>query len=286
MGDPQAFIPYRGYGLMIVRSAEGRMIFIRVPLDTSTRYFQEITSLLEPASLPASGCLFCLHGDEVYFSPGYYDRPGGQVALNVYSFNGSRIERVTEIAHDPNAGGSGFPAGAGLLSWRGELLYWAMEGTAQTFKILRGGKFTEFPSLAATATTNPFAAVVGGHLIATADDTNEGIHYLQDAALDDAYVVTSKLDMGRPGKEKRLERLTVLVDDHASGFKPTIKYRTDDATSWTTAVAGNNSRRVSVGSLGVNFYTLQLQILLDDDTGSNEDIRLEALSVIYSIGDV
>ena len=29
-----------------------------------------------------------------------------------------------------------------------------------------------------------------------------------------------------------------------------------------------------------------LQILLDDDTGNNEDIRLEAISVIYSVGDI
>ena len=286
MGMPQGLVPYRGYALLIVRSDEGRLLFLRVPLDTTTRSFQEISSLREPGHLPANGSLYVLHRDEVYFSPGYYNRPGSEIGLNIYSFNGSRIQHVAEIRHAPNTGGGGFPAGAGLLSWRGELLYWAMEGTSQIFKVLKGGRFAEFPSLAATATTNPFAAVVGGHLIATADDTNEGIHYLQDTVLDDGYVVSSKLDMGRPGKQKRLEQIAVLLDDRASDFKPTIKYRVDDATSWTTAVVGNNSRRVSVGGLGVDFYTLQLQVLLDDDTAGNKDIRIEAVSVIYSVGDV
>ena len=92
--------------------------------------------------------------------------------------------------------------------------------------------------------------------------------------------------MGRPGRQKRLERITVLLSGAASNFKPTIKYRVDDTTSWTTATTGNNSRRVSVGGLGVDFYTLQVQVLLDDDTGNDEDIRIEAISVLYSVGDV
>lgn len=286
MGDPQAFIGYRGYGLLIVKAAAGRMVFIRVPLDTTTKNFQEITHLEECGSIPSYGSLYVLHGDEVYFSPGYYTTLESKIALNVYSFNGSRIERVDTIEHAVNTGGSGYPTSAGLLSWRGELLYYALEGTAQTFKVLKGGRFTEFPTLSATASAQPFAAVVGGHLVATADDTNEGVHYLTTGTLSDGYVVTSKLDMGRPGREKRLERITVLLDDHAASFKPTIYYRVNDATTWTSAVAGSNSRRVSVGSLGVDFYTLQVKVLLDDDTGNNEDIRLEGISVLYSVGDV
>jgi hypothetical protein len=92
--------------------------------------------------------------------------------------------------------------------------------------------------------------------------------------------------MGRPAREKRLERITILLSDHASGFKPTIYYRADNASSWTSAGVWDDSQRMSIGSLGVDFYTLQLKILLDDDTGSNEDVRLEALSVLYSVGDI
>ena len=47
-----------------------------------------------------------------------------------------------------------YPKGAGFLSWHGELIYYAMEGTEQRYKVLRGGRFIEFPALAATATTN------------------------------------------------------------------------------------------------------------------------------------
>ena len=97
--------------------------------------------------------LFVLHGDELYFSPGYYTRMDSEVALNVYSFNGSRAEHVCEVRHDANAGGSGYPAAAGLLSYRGELVYYALEGTAQTFKMYRGGRFCESLAESRASTT-------------------------------------------------------------------------------------------------------------------------------------
>jgi hypothetical protein len=213
---------------------------------------------------------------------------GSEVALNVYSFNGSRAERVCEIRHAPNAGGSGFPAAAGLLSWRGELLYYALEGTAQTFKVLRGGAarpaaFCAFPTLSATASAQPFAAVAGGHLIATADDTHEGLHYLRESAADDGSLVSSRLDMGRPGRQKRLERIAVLLSDAAASFGCTIEYRADDTAAWTDAGTDTNTRRAVAAGLGDLFYTLQLQITLDDDSGNDEDVRIEALSVTYSV---
>lgn len=283
MGTPQLFAGYRGYGLLITQDANGLIRFIRVPLDTNTRYFQEITSLREYGVLPSYGSLFCLHEDEVFFSPGYYTRMGSENALNVYSFNGSRAQHVAEIRHDPNAGGSGFPASAGLLSWRGELLYYALEGTSQIFKVLRGSEFTEFPALAATASTNPFAGVYGGHLVATADDTNEGIHYLQDSAASDGYVITSRLDMGHPGKEKRLSRIVVWLSAAAASFGTKIEYRTDDTAGWTNAGTDSNTQRALADALTDSFYALQLKITLDDDTGNSEDIRIEDLSVIYSV---
>ena len=285
LGTPMFFSGYRGYGLLITQDAEGLIRCIRVPLDASTKYFQELTTLHEYGVLPDYGSLACFHDDEIYFSPGYYTRMGSENALNVYAFNGSYARHVAEIRHDPNTGGSGFPTAAGLLSWRGELLYYAMEGTAQIFKVLRGERFAEFATLSATASAQPFAAVVGGHLIATADDTNEGIHYLQDTAADDGYVITPRLDMGSPGREKRLSRIAVLLSDAATSFGCKVEYRVNDTAAWTSGGTDSNTQRAEVSDLGVSFYTLQVKVTLDDDTGSNEDIRIDALSVIYSIGE-
>jgi hypothetical protein len=195
----------------------------------------------------------------------------------------SRARHVCEIRHDPNAGGSGFPAAAGLLSWRGELLYYALEGTAQTFKVLRGSEFAEFPTLSATASTQPFAGVFGGHLVATADDTNEGVHYLQDATASDGFLVTSRLDMDRPGKQKRLSQIAVVLSEAVASFGCKIEYRTDDTAACTDAGTDTNTRRAVASGLSDTFYMLQLRITLDDDTGNNEDVRIDALSVLYSV---
>ena len=51
----------------------------------------------------------------------------------------------------------------------------------------------------------------------------------------------------------------------------------------TDAGTDSNTQRAVAGSLSDLFYTLQLKITLDDDTGNSEDIRIESISIIYSI---
>jgi hypothetical protein len=283
--DVRWFGPFRSYGLAIARNAIGGLDFYRVELDVNNDYFNHIAGLEDAGTEPSYGCLYVLHNDHIYFSPGYTNTAESQIRLNVYRFTGSRVEYVGHITHDPNTGGSGFPTGAGFISWRGELIYYALEGTSQTFKILHGDRFHDFPTLSATATSYPIAAACGPILVANSGGGNEGVNYVQDATFSDGYVITSRLDMNAPGRQKRLESLTVLLNDAASNFKPIIKYRTDDSTSWTTAVTGNNSRRVTVADLAVTFYTLQIRVDLDDDTASNKDFRIDAISALYSIGD-
>lgn len=279
------FTAFRSYGLGIARHPQGFLDFYQINLAVSERYYNHITQLPVTGTLPAYGKLFTLHNDTLYFSPGYYNTPGGEIGLDIYSFNGSRISHEYKIIHAVNAGGSGFPASAGLISWRHNLIYYALEGTSQTFKILRGSTFVEFPSLAATAIATGIAVNVGGYLLTTADDTNEGIHYLQDAVMADAYLVTSRLDMGFPGKQKRLNRITVLLSAAATDFKIILKYRTDDTAAYTTAATVNGSQRASIDLTGVTFYALQLRIDLDDDSGTNANIKIDSISVTYTIAE-
>ena len=89
--------------------------------------------------------------------------------------------------------------------------------------------------------------------------------------------------MGHPGRQKRLSQIAAWLSDAAAGFGCKIEYRTDDTAAWTDAGTDSNTRRAVVSDLSDHFYALQLKLTLDDDTGNDEDIRIEALSVIYTI---
>ena len=81
----------------------------------------------------------------------------------------------------------------------------------------------------------------------------------------------------------------VDAGDAAASFGCKIEYRTDDTAPWTDAGTESNTLRASVNDLTDSFYTVQLRITLDDDTGNDEDIRVaadlrgDAISVIYTI---
>jgi hypothetical protein len=149
-----------------------------------------------------------------------------------------------------------------------------------------GDHFTDFMELDVPNTPQAPAMSIGAELVVQNNNSGTRTFYRAGAAgYADGHLVTSRLDFAHPGKVKRLERLTAILDGAADGFKCILKYRTDDSSTWTTALTQNNSRRASVGDLGITFYTLQLRIELDDDTGNNEDIGLQGLSVIYTVDD-
>ena len=64
---------------------------------------------------------------------------------------------------------------------------------------------------------------------------------------------------------------------------PTAGGQRDLCAGWTDAGTDSNTLRASVNDLTDSFYTVQLRITLDDDTGNDEDIRIDAISVIYTI---
>ena len=79
--------------------------------------------------------------------------------------------------------------------------------------------------------------------------------------------------------------IVVLLDDCSASFSAIIKYRTDNATSWTTAATQTNTKRAVADTIGAEFYTLQVRIDLDDDTGLNKDFRIDSVSVLYTEAD-
>ena len=101
----------------------------------------------------------------------------------------------------------------------------------------------------------------------------------------DGVYTTSWLDMSHPARSKRLEKIFITLSDKAASFQTVVKYRKNDETSWTTIDTQANTTMFTKSDLGIHYYKIQFQITLDDNTGNNEDIRIDAISAIYTLGD-
>jgi len=278
--------PFRGYLLIVTRSKTGELLIHRLPPDTSSPSLDTIAQVPPTrgdnvlAGLLATR-LFALHDDALYLSPGRDTLLDGSKGLNLYRFNGSQVELV---GSQPMPTAS--PVFFGLTTWRHHLALFDIAASSQAVQLLVGDKFADcLPSLSDSLPTYSTLFSLGGDLVILTEDAlgNEGVKYQSATALEDGYLVTPYLDMGSPSTIKRLERITALISDAASSFQVIIKYRTDDNTAWTTATTANNTRRPTVGDLGDTFYTLQVRVDIDDDTGNDEDFRINGLSVLYSI---
>lgn len=279
---------YHGHLVIIARSLDGTIA--AHTLNPASPNLNTVAHILAPPSnLPTNGSCYVNHDGQIYFSPGRFKKPDATYDLDIYSFNGSRIEHVARISGTA----SGLVA-AGLLSWRKNLIYYALEegdaASAQIFNLLVGDTFNVFAPLTAGAYSgfDPYAYSLGGELILTACTNVPAykFHHLGDDSLQDGYVMTSYLDMGHPNKVKRLERITALLDAKKTDFKILLKYRTDDTAGWTTAVTGNDTHRPSVEDIGAEFYRIQLRVDLDDDSSpGDEDIAIESVSCLYVVDD-
>lgn len=276
---------YRGHLVIIARSLDGTMAMHT--FNPGSPGLSTVAQVLAPPSnLPTNGCFYTQHDGLIYLSPGRFKKPDASYDLDIYSFNGSRIELVTRLSGTA----SGLVA-AGLLSWREHLIYYGLveadAASAQIFNVLLDGHFNVFAPLTTGAWSgfDPFAYALGGELILTACTTVpvHSFHHLGDDSLADGYVQSAYLDMGHPNKTKRLERITALLDGKATDFKILLKYRTDDTSGWTTAATGNNTARASVEDIGAEFYRVQLRVDLDDDSGGDEDIAIESISCLYVV---
>ena len=207
--------------------------------------------------------------------------------MDVFTFDGTRIEQIARLTDLP-----AFTSvrSAGLLAWRDEILLWCINtaGTSQEIRMLlgppgsQGAHAIDFAPI--TATNSSYSAVysLGGDLIVVAKSgSDEGFYHT--SGLQDGYVVTSKLDFGSPGRLKRLNRITALVSDNYGDAYTDIRIKTDDDSSWTAlATFQDNSNRIAVDS-SIQFYTLQVRVDLDDDSETNLDYGIDAISIVYSI---
>ena len=284
--DPIFATPFRGYLAIFSADDDGALRIYRLP-DAATdtpATLQEIASI--PGATgdppPTYGSLFTAFDDSIYFCPGLIPRPDSDYDVHIYRYNGSQVDFVASLV-------TGTADTTGLVRWRNYLLYYALnDGAAQTIKVLAGDSFIDFTTLTTHTSTDYISSPgsLGGEFVVAAhDETNgEGIYHAGADGLYDGSVETAWLDMGSPAREKRLARICAQLDRKATDLKVGIAYAVNGG-AYNAVAETNNATRACRDTLSDSFYTLKLKITINDDTGNNQDVNIDALSVIYTIGD-
>jgi hypothetical protein len=224
------------------------------------------------------------NGEDIYFSSGHYPE-FDKTRLDIFKYNGSQVSKIAE-AHDladPTSSVYAF----GLTFWHGELLMYQVAAADTWVRMLVGDRFVDFHELSSTVPwstqTSGYSSVynLAGTLFITGDNTTPAAGFIHSKGYSDGHIITSWLDMDRPGHPKRLNRLTANIQGHAAGATVTIYYRVDGATSWTSAVATANAANIEADNLAIDFRRLQLKVAITD-TGSS-DVRLDSITARYTL---
>jgi hypothetical protein len=277
--------PFHQYFALISRADDGTLSLLRLP-DVNPLIVHEVAALLnatgrEPYATPfTDGSLYATHRDRVYFTSGWYV-PDDSTTLDVYAFNGSRIEHVAQLRDLPTYANT---RAAGLDVWHDELVFWYVrtDTNNQQIRMLVGDGFVTFCEQTAPASDYSCLYPLNGELILVAKSgSTEGFY--KTSGKQDGYLISSWLDFGHPAKTKRLDRLECHVDTADADLDIILKYRADDATAWTTAATCTDTKIPSADPSGVEFKRLQLRVDIDDDSGSDLDVAIETLSCLYSV---
>ena len=279
---PIAAYPFRGYLLLIAQYQTGEIVLYRITQPTASEFYQ-----VGQIEAPSSGyayisAIHALHNDYVYFSPGPRALPNSTYVADLYRFNSSYIEPAGQI---PNV--NPFGQTMGLMQWNKELVYWSLLNTTDKIMLMADDGFLEFaPGTLDATSIVPLAANLAGQMIITSKSgATQGIQHAGPDTFQDGYIVTSKLDMSHPGKRKRLDVITVITNANDADLDIIIKYRADDTAAWTTALTSTNTTVNQATEIGTWFTTMQIRVDIDDDSGDDMDVRIEAISVIYTIDD-
>ncbi len=274
---------FHQYVLLVSRTQGGQLALLRLP-DVNPVILHEPGRLEvacgnEAAASPfTDGCPFAVHDNALYFTSGYYAQSG---VVDVYRFDGHNVERVSQLVDLPTLAET---RSAGLLVWRGELLYFTVHRTsgAHVLRMRVGDGWVDFCPASFTASDySCFYSLAGALCSPARSGSTEG--FVHTSGRQNGYVETARLHLHQPGRLKRLDRLAALVSGAHAGFTVTLKYRADDAADWVTAGSGSNARRVSAEVRGVEFYTLQVRVEVADSSGGELDYALEDVSVVYSV---
>ena len=280
--------PFHQVIALLSRADDGALSILRLP-DVNPYIIHEVATVdgVTGSEIYASpftdGRLFLTHRDMVTFTSGWYV-PAGSTVVDLYSFNGAYIEHIAQASGLPTAADT---RSAGLDVWRDETLFWyaRTDTNSQKIRMLVGDGLIDFLDLDAPASTYSCLYTLNGELIFVAQDksNNEGFYHTE--GLQDGYLITSWLDFGRPGRLKRLNRITAYLDTAGADLHIILKVRTDDTAAWTTAATCTDTHVAQVDPVGVQFYRVQFRIDIDDDSGDDLDVGIDLLSILYAVNE-
>jgi len=279
---------YRGYIVIFAKTDNGTTVLHKLTnapelltiteIDTGSRLFYRNTA--QPGDK-----LFALYKDAIYFSPGRTENVDGTHTINIFTFNGSSVEHITQIPDSITT-----PAFAGFLVWRNKLIFYQLRGTEaeNTFKLLVRDQFTTLPSL----TPNPqgaapaIASILGNLYVRTENAYKEGYYTLGNDNLQNGHLITSYLDLKYPNQQKYLNKITVLTDQAQENLSTVIKYRINDELAWTTLTTATNTRYASAQPASpTRFYTIQIRVDINDGSANKHNVRILSVSLQCTVGD-
>jgi hypothetical protein len=279
---------YRNYLYAVSQDLDGTLYVLRVDSASASTPAMEVVGHLQvPGDVQQYGCPFAQHDDRLYFSPGVQTTPVGYLSLSIYAYRyteSGHIDFVSKFILDPDDLCS-------LVVWQDELWLVRMNVSSGGYHQLHvidqhalpKQKQTGTFRLAADTFVRPFVCNAGGYLVLASntndvDTTGPGHNLNTSATFQSAY-----LDMGHPGKDKRLNSITVLLDGKCgSNSTYTLKYRFDDTAAWSTAGTATSTRKIEVTDIGGTFQQMQVRVVLAGPAAT-DDRAIERLSIVYTI---
>ena len=276
-------VHYREDIVLFAGHDDGSLMIYQLParppavLRELVRMPHETGQYLPDTATAQYGTPFQVHDDRLYFSPGIYWSDDSDCEVTpIWIYDGNSVELVENVEAPI------VPTAWGLTEWRGRLILYFLNASAQYLYVLHDGRFVQFNSSAYTLPSHADLYSIGGEIwMPTMDSGTEGWTRLDDCAT--AVFTSSWLDFGRPTVEKFLSHVAAVVSEHSSTLKVKIEYRTETG-SWTTAVETTNARHVSAENLGVTSHLVQLRVTFTDDGGTNPSAQLHSLGATYSYG--
>ena len=279
---------YHQYLALLSRADDGALSILRLP-DVNPYIIHEVATVQGTTgneiwhSPYTDGALYANHRDRLFFTSGWYVPTTGTI-VDLYSFNGAYIEHIAQATQLPTAANT---RSAGLDVWRDELILWYARTDTNSHKIrmLVGDGLIDFLDLDAPASDYTCLYMLDGELVIVAKDKSSNEGFYHTSGLQDGYLITSWLDFGRPGRLKRLNRITVHLDTADPDLDVILKYRINDTDAWTTAATCTDTRTAAADPKDIEFWRVQLRVDLDDDSGHSLDVGIDLLSILYAVNE-
>ena len=278
-------LPMDGQLMMFCQRDDGGTQIVRMPTDPAySKYIYDAitedaslvdTVIPDPAhivTIPGTGdhstygCLYVEHQGDIFFSAGR-----AKTKTFIYRFNGSRVELADEIPYTiPSAQCDG------LVTWQDQLFFHSIDTGINYLRVWMGEGFTFLTNKTFTLGSSLNTCVATpGPTLAVADNPGgvEGIYYLTTNINPDATLVTCHLDLGHPGRLKRLNRVVITFNDCDSTTATCrTRYTKNQATSLGTlkAAAVCSSPHIIEPSTHIDFYTLQLELTFADPISTDQ----------------